>query len=151
VLRATLVAACLGRLSLRDSHAAAQYSGALGFVRMGYSVVNVEEIKGAGPGGAVRFVRRELGLEAFGINWFELPPGAEGLEHDESSTGQEEVNVVVRGSGVWRVDGEEVPVREGSFIRFDPGTTRCPVAGPDGMTFVGVGARRGSYEPHGPF
>jgi mannose-6-phosphate isomerase-like protein (cupin superfamily) len=90
---------------------------------VGYSVVNIDEIEGAGPGGAVRFVRR----------------------------GQEEVNVVVRGSGVWRVDGEEVPVREGSFLRFDPGTTRCAVAGSDGMAFIGVGARRGSYEPHGPF
>ncbi len=118
---------------------------------MGYSVVHVDEIEGAGPGGAVRFVRRQLGVEAFGINWFELPPGAEGLEHDETGTGQEEVNVVIRGSGIWRVDGEEVPVREGAFVRFDPGTTRCPVAGPDGMTFIAVGARPGSYEPHGPF
>ena len=46
------------------------------------------------------------GAEAFGINWFELPPDSEGLEHDESETQQEEVNVVVRGSGVFRVDGE---------------------------------------------
>ena len=44
---------------------------------MGYSIVNVDEIEGAGPSGAVRFVRRELGVEAFGINWFELAPGAE--------------------------------------------------------------------------
>jgi quercetin dioxygenase-like cupin family protein len=118
---------------------------------MAYSIVHVDEIESAGPGGAARFVRRQLGVEAFGINWFELPPGAEGVEHDETGTGQEEVNVVVRGSGVWRVDGEEVPVREGTFIRFDPGTTRCPVAGADGMTFIAVGARPGSYEPHGPF
>jgi quercetin dioxygenase-like cupin family protein len=118
---------------------------------MGYSIVNVDELEGAGPGGAVRFVRRELGLEAFGINWFELPPGAQGREHDEAETGQEEVNVVVGGSGVWRVEGEEVPARAGTFLRFDPGTVRCPVAGPDGMTFIGIGARRGSYEPRGPF
>ncbi|HEY7454079.1 MAG TPA: cupin domain-containing protein [Thermoleophilaceae bacterium] len=118
---------------------------------MGYSVVNVEEIEGAGPGGAVRFVRRELELEAFGINWFDLPPGAEGHEHDESVTGQEEVAVVVKGSGHWRVDGEEVPVRAGTFIRFDPDSTRCPVAGPEGLTFVAVGAPRGSYEARGPF
>jgi quercetin dioxygenase-like cupin family protein len=118
---------------------------------MSYSVVNVEEIEGAGPGGAVRFLRRWLGVEAFGINWFELPPGAEGLEHDESDSGQEEVTVVVRGSGVWRVDGEEVPAREGTFLRFDPDTTRRPVAGPDGMTFIAVGTRPGSYEPRGPF
>jgi hypothetical protein len=35
---------------------------------VGYSVLNVEDIEGAGPGGAIRFVRRELGVEAFGIN-----------------------------------------------------------------------------------
>ncbi|SRR6266545_363424 len=118
---------------------------------MGYSVVNVDDIEGAGPGGAVRFVRRALGVEAFGINWFELGAGVEGLEHDESSTGQEEVNVVIAGSGHWRVDGEEVPVRAGTFLRFDPGTTRCPVAGPDGLTFIGVGTRRGSYDIREPY
>jgi quercetin dioxygenase-like cupin family protein len=118
---------------------------------MSYSMVNVDEIQGDGPGGIVRFVRRELGVEAFGINWFELPPGSEGREHDETRTGQEEVSVVVRGSGHWRVDGTDVPVRTGSFIRFDAGSVRCAVAGSDGMAFVSVGARPGAYEPHGPF
>lgn len=118
---------------------------------MGYSVLNVDEIEPAGPGGAVRFVRRELGVEAFGINWFELAPNAEGREHDETGSGQEEVSLVVRGSGHWRADGQEIPVRPGSFIRFDPDTTRCAVAGPDGMTFVSMGARRGAYEARGPF
>jgi quercetin dioxygenase-like cupin family protein len=117
---------------------------------VGYSLVNVEEIEGSGPGGAVRFVRRELGVAAFGINWFEIPPGSEGREHDESETGQEEVNVIIRGSGVYRIEGEEVPVSVGTFLRFDPGTTRMPIAGPDGMTMIAVGARRGSYEPRGP-
>ena len=117
----------------------------------GYSIAHVEEVEPAGPGGAVRFMRRALGAEAFGVNWFELPPNSEGREHDESATGQEEVNVVVRGSGVYRIDGEEVPVREGTFLRFDPETTRCPIAGPDGMTLIGIGAPRGSYTPRGPF
>jgi mannose-6-phosphate isomerase-like protein (cupin superfamily) len=116
-----------------------------------YTIVHVDDVEPAGPGGAVRFVRRELGVEAFGINWFEIPPNTEGREHDESETGQEEVNVIVRGSGVYRIEGVDVPVREGSFLRFDPGTTRVPVAGPDGMTMIGIGARRGSYEPRGPF
>lgn len=118
---------------------------------MGYSIVNVEDVEPAGRSGAVRFVRRELGVEAFGINWFELPPDAEGVSHDEADSGQEEVNVVVAGGGIWRVDGEEVAVRAGTFLRFDPDSVRCPVAGPDGMTFVAVGARPGSYEPRGPF
>jgi mannose-6-phosphate isomerase-like protein (cupin superfamily) len=118
---------------------------------MGYSVAHVDEIEGSGPGGAFHFVRRELGVAAFGINWVNLPPNSEGREHDEAETGQEEVNVVIRGSGTYRIEGEDVPVRVGSFVRFDPGTTRMPIAGPEGMTMIAVGARRGSYEPRGPF
>jgi hypothetical protein len=97
---------------------------------MGYSMVKVDEIEPAGPGGAVRFVRRELGVEAFGVNWFELPPNAEGRRHDESETGQEEVNVIVQGSGVYRIDGDVVPFGAGSIFRFDPETTR-PSRSPD--------------------
>jgi len=118
---------------------------------MAYSIVHIDDIEPAGPGGAVRFVRRELGVEAFGINWFELGPNAVGREHDETGTGQEEVNVVIRGSGVYRIEDEEVPVRAGSILRFDPETTRVPIAGADGMTMIAVGARRGAYEPRGPF
>ena len=118
---------------------------------MSYSVAHVDEIEPGGPGGAVRFVRRELGVEAFGINWFELSPGMEGRDHDETESQQEEVNVVVRGGGVYLIDGKEIPVRTGTFLRFDPETRRRPVAGPEGMTLIAVGARRGSYEPHGPF
>jgi hypothetical protein len=116
-----------------------------------YSIVRIGDIEPSGPGGAVRFVRRELGVQAFGINWFEIPPNTEGREHDESDTGQEEVNVAIRGSGVYRIDGEEVPVEAGTFLRFDPGTRRVPIAGPDGLTMIAVGARPGSYEPRGPF
>ena len=118
---------------------------------MDYSRVNVHELEAAGPGGAVRFVRRALGVEAFGMTWIELPSDVVGREHDESATGQEEVSVVIRGSGVFRVDGVEVEVREGDFLRFDPETTRCPVAGPGGLTLLAIGAPRGSYAPRGPF
>jgi quercetin dioxygenase-like cupin family protein len=114
---------------------------------MAYSTVHIDELEAVW--GVVRFARRALGVEAFGINWFELPPGAEGKEHDETGSGQEEVNVVIEGSGIWRVDGDEVEVRRGTFVRFDPEATRQPVAGPDGMTFIAIGARRGSYEPRG--
>jgi mannose-6-phosphate isomerase-like protein (cupin superfamily) len=118
---------------------------------MGYSKVNVNDIEPAGPSGAVRFVRRELDLQAFGINWFELPPNSEGNYHDESDSGQEEVNVIVRGSGTYLIDGVEVPAGEGDVFRFDPETERGPKAGPAGLTMVAVGAPRGSYEPRGPF
>jgi uncharacterized cupin superfamily protein len=99
----------------------------------------------------VRFVRRELGVEAFGINWFELPAGMEGRQHDETESGQEEVNVIVRGGGIYRIDGLEVPCREGDFFRFDPETTRQPVAGDEGLIMIAVGVRRGSYVQRGPY
>jgi mannose-6-phosphate isomerase-like protein (cupin superfamily) len=118
---------------------------------MGYSKVNVHALEPAGPGGAVRFVRRELDLLAFGINWFEIPPNADGHRHNEQESGQEEVNVIVRGSGTYVIDGEEVPIREGNVFRFDPETTRGAKGGPEGLTMVEVGAPRGSYEPRGSF
>ena len=118
---------------------------------MGYSLVRLDEIEPSGPGGAVRFIRRELGCEAFGLNWFDLPPNAEGREHDETGSGQEEVNVILRGSGVYRIDGEEVPFGAVTVFRFDPETVRQPVAGPDGLTMLAIGAPRGGYEARGPF
>jgi uncharacterized cupin superfamily protein len=118
---------------------------------VGYTIAHIDDVDPGGPGNAVRFMRRELGAGAFGINWFELPPNTEGYEHDEQNSGQEEVIVVVKGSGSWRIDGEDVPARAGTFLRFDPETTRCAISGPEGMTFVAVGAPPGSYEARGPF
>jgi mannose-6-phosphate isomerase-like protein (cupin superfamily) len=100
----------------------------------------------------VRFIRRRLKATAFGINWFELRPGVVGREHDESDTGQEEVYVVVRGSGTMTVDGEVVPLCPGTFVRVDPSSTRVPTAGDDGLVFVAVGSPdTTAYEPRGPF
>jgi len=122
---------------------------------MGYSVVQREDVEPGGRNGQVRFVRKVLGVSAFGVNLFEIPPGETGYEHDETDSGQEEVYFVVSGSGSWLVSAgevkEEVPVRAGTFIRFDPDTVRAPVAGPDGLTFVAIGVRPGSYEPRGNF
>lgn len=119
---------------------------------MGHRVVDVEQIEPAGPGGAVRFVRRELGTRAFGINQFVLEPGFAGPEHDEQTTGQEEVYVVIGGGGTMRVDGQSVPLRVGRFVHVDPGTPRQVTAGPEGLVFITVGApAEKPYEPRGPF
>jgi quercetin dioxygenase-like cupin family protein len=117
-----------------------------------YSYVDISEIESAGPGGAVRFVRRELGATAFGINHFTLPAGATGREHDESESGQEEVMVVLDGAGVLRVDGDEFELKPGRIVRLDPEATRVPVAGSDGLTFITIGSPRETpYAPRGPF
>ncbi len=115
---------------------------------MGFSYVDVETLEGEGPGGAVRKVRRELGARAFGFNYFTLPPGAEGHEHDHAEDNEEEVYFVVRGDGVMRIDGEEVELKPGRFLRIDPSSTRLPIAGNEGVEFVTFGAPlEGGYEP----
>ncbi len=113
-----------------------------------YSVVDLDELEGEGPGGAVRKVRRALGARAFGFNYFVLPPGADGHAHDHADGNEEEVYFVVRGSGLMRIDGEELELRAGRFVRVEPGARRQPVAGDEGLEFLTIGApldRR--YEP----
>jgi mannose-6-phosphate isomerase-like protein (cupin superfamily) len=113
-----------------------------------YSVVDVGELQGEGPGGMVRKVRRAVGARAFGFNYFTLPARQQGREHDHAEEGQEEVYFVVRGSGLMVVDGEDVELKPGRFIRVDPAARRVPIAGDDGLEFVTFGAPvEGGYEP----
>ena len=108
-----------------------------------YDVVNFDELDGT-----VKKVRQALGVMAFGVNYFDLPAGSEGLEHNETQTNQEEVYVYVKGSGSLRLGGDEIEVREGMAVRVDPEVTRQPVAGDDGLSWVAIGAPRdGKYEP----
>jgi mannose-6-phosphate isomerase-like protein (cupin superfamily) len=113
-----------------------------------YTVVDVDELDGEGPGGAVRKVRRALEARAFGFNYFTLPANVEGRAHDHADGNEEEVYFVVRGSGRMRVDGDEVELRPGRFVRVDPAATRQPVAGDDGLEFLTIGAPLDRlYEP----
>src|SRR4029450_4215169 len=73
-----------------------------------YDVARWDELDGV-----VKKVRRALGVTGLGGDCFALPPGAEGLEHNETQTNQEEVYVYVRGSGRLRIDGREIDVGEG--------------------------------------
>jgi mannose-6-phosphate isomerase-like protein (cupin superfamily) len=113
-----------------------------------YTVADVDALPGEGPGGMVRKVRRALGTQAFGCNYFTLPPHSEGREHDHARSGQEEVYFVVRGSGRMRIEDAEVELRPGRFIRVDAAATRSPIAGADGLEFLAIGAPLGGgYEP----
>jgi quercetin dioxygenase-like cupin family protein len=117
-----------------------------------YTVVDVDEVEPAGATGAVRFLRRALGATAFGFNWFELPPGAAGPEHDETETKQEEVMIVLSGSGSLTIDGEELPLAARRVVRLDPEAVRQVRAGDGGITFVSIGSpREEPYVARGPF
>ena len=55
---------------------------------------------------------------------------------------QEEIYVVVRGSGGYRLDDEIIDVAEWDVIRVAPEVWRAYEAGPDGLDLVCVGGRR---------
>jgi mannose-6-phosphate isomerase-like protein (cupin superfamily) len=115
---------------------------------VGYTAVDIDSLEGEGPGGMVRKTRRATGTIAFGFNYFTLPAGVEGREHDHAGEGHEEVYFVVSGGGVMRIDGEDVELRPGRFIRVDADSTRVPVAGDEGLEFVTFGAPIDArYEP----
>src|SRR5262245_12650933 len=84
---------------------------------------------------------RALGTTAFGINEIRLPPGAEGRPHDESDTGHEEVYVILDGAGTFTVDGEDVAVAAGDYLRVDASAHRLAAAGDEGMRFIAIGAK----------
>lgn len=115
---------------------------------MAYNYVDVDSLEGEGPGGMVRKTRRATGARAFGFNYFAIPPGVEGREHNHSDSNQEEVYFVVKGGGKMRIDGEELDLMPGRFIRVDPESTRVPIAGDEGLELVAFGAPvEGGYEP----
>jgi quercetin dioxygenase-like cupin family protein len=90
--------------------------------------------------GRRKFVAAALEARAIRMNQFDNEPGQAGKEHDEIGSGQEEIYTALRGSGVIRVDGEEVPLEPGRYVLVEPGTTRQVVAGPEGLSYLIVGA-----------
>jgi quercetin dioxygenase-like cupin family protein len=85
-------------------------------------------------------VAQALSARAVKLNQFDNEPGQAGKEHDEQESGQEEVYVALRGSGVVRVDGAELPFRPGLYVLVSPESARQVVAGDEGLGYLVVGA-----------
>ena len=115
---------------------------------MPYSVVDTEDVELFR--GTTRRIRRALDVASFGINQHEFPPGYDYPEHDELETNHEEVYACLRGSGSLLVDGEEVELRPGRFVRVTPESRRKITPGPAGITCLAIGAPaerpRGGWE-----
>jgi mannose-6-phosphate isomerase-like protein (cupin superfamily) len=88
---------------------------------------------------SARFARGPIGGETLGLSLFALEPGFR-LPFGHKHEGQEEVYVVVRGTGRIKVEGEIVEVGEWDAIRFDKDTMRNVEAGPDGIEYLAFGA-----------
>ena len=86
-----------------------------------------------------RHASKALGLEECGLGYQRIPPGYRfpfGHTHKE----QEELYVVVRGSGRMKLDDEIVDVKEWDVVRVPPGTWRGYEAGPKGLEILVIGA-----------
>ena len=74
--------------------------------------------------GRWQLVRRGLGVESFGLNVVEIEQGYSIPEHNELERDQEEVFVVLEGSAVVVIDGQEHPAPAGTFVRVAPPLVR---------------------------
>jgi quercetin dioxygenase-like cupin family protein len=91
------------------------------------------------PGLEFRHATKLLGLEHCGLGYQRIPPGYRfpyGHTHKE----QEELYVVVRGSGRMALDDGVIEVREWDVVRVPPGTWRGYEAGPEGLEILVFGA-----------
>lgn len=113
---------------------------------MSFNLVHRDDCETAGNW---QLVRRTLGVQAFGVNVVEVPPGEQIPEHDEQARDQEELFYVIGGNATLLIDGEAHPAPEGTFARLDPVHSRTVRNdGDEPVSVLIVSAPRSSgYEP----
>lgn len=93
--------------------------------------------------------RDELGVQSFGLAIVEIDPDHEHPDHDHPD--QEEVYVVLEGTGTLQVEGEEAVTLDAStLVRVGPNTKRRIVADGGRMRLLAIGGTPGqAYEAPG--
>ena len=112
-----------------------------------YAIKRIDDMQ-AHARGSFKLARAELGVSAFGIQVIDMPPGIEAYpEHDHAGDGQEEVYLVIKGSGEIDIEGERHPLDPGTMVRIAPGTSRKVYTAEDPIRMVIVGGVPGQpYE-----
>ena len=95
-----------------------------------------------------RAATKALELEQASISYQRVPPGYR-FPYGHTHMRQEEVYVVVRGSGRMKVDDEIVQLEEWDAVRVPPGTWRSYEAGPEGLEILVIGAPNLGEDPRG--
>jgi mannose-6-phosphate isomerase-like protein (cupin superfamily) len=112
-----------------------------------YTAKKIDDMEGIMQGGFKR-ARAELGVESFGMNVIDMPPGFENYpEHDHSEGGVEEVYIVLRGSAQMNVDGESIAMDPDTMVRVGAAARRKIVPGDKGVRLLALGGTPGAaYE-----
>jgi mannose-6-phosphate isomerase-like protein (cupin superfamily) len=100
------------------------------------------------PGLEFRLATKDLGLEQSGLCLQHVPAGYR-FPYGHTHATQEEVYVVVRGSGRMKLDDEVVELAEWDAVRVPPGVWRGYEAGPDGLDLMVIGAPNLGDDPRG--
>jgi mannose-6-phosphate isomerase-like protein (cupin superfamily) len=110
-----------------------------------YTKTNLREVENAAQKFGMpaeleaRFARRALGGRTLGLSLMKLAPNFR-IPFAHTHAEQEEVYVVVRGSGRIKIEDDIVDLAEWDAVRVDEDTMRNLEAGPDGMEFIAFGA-----------
>jgi mannose-6-phosphate isomerase-like protein (cupin superfamily) len=112
---------------------------------MGYSVNSLDAL---GEGYGFRKIRKELGVNAFGVNALVFPPGYDGPAHFHDQ--QDELYFVHRGTATFQIGGDEHVVDEGGLVHVESTTPRqvCNRGSSDLVLLV-VGGKDGYVERDG--
>jgi quinol monooxygenase YgiN len=110
----------------------------------GFVVVGLDEVEdmaarfGLSETGEARFARNDLGATDTGLSLQRLRPGVrQGFGHLHRR--DEEVYVILAGTGRIAVDQEIRDVKPRDAIRVSPGSARAFEAGPEGLEFLAMG------------
>ena len=102
-------------------------------------VENSAEKFGMGEVLQAHFARQAIEATNFGLSLQRLKPGAR-MPFGHRHTEQEEVYVVVGGSGRLKIEDEVLELAQWDAVRVDPELVRNLEAGPDGMDVLAFGA-----------
>jgi mannose-6-phosphate isomerase-like protein (cupin superfamily) len=110
-----------------------------------YAIKNIKELDdsakefGLSPQVEARFGRKALDAQRGGFSYQKLEPDFRqpfGHKHNE----QEEIYVVVSGSGRMKIGDDVIDVKQWDSIRVSPKTPRAFEGGSDGIEFLAFGA-----------
>ena len=105
-------------------------------------VENASERFGLAPQMEARFARRAMGLEGGGFSYQKLAPDFRApMAHRHAK--QEEVYVIVGGTGRIKIEDEVHDLTQWDAIRLPPQTARAFEAGPDGLELLAIGFGQG--------
>jgi len=104
---------------------------------MSYTQQHYSNVDELAPG--MHVLRDELDCQNLGITVVDVDDTWEGKQHDHAEEDEEEVYLLMEGSGSLTVDGEKVSLQPGKAVRVDPEATRKLVFTEE-STMVIVGA-----------